>query len=130
MASVVQRYLERPGFWTTSLFVASSEQPYPLSSLQLSDAPRVPNVPEPGQLTHFFLHSLPPSPHSATAQVDPAVWMFTLMCDLMALFLNLSLVVPIEWYEDLKRQPKCYPLWLSIRVHVLFKFVLAMPITL
>jgi hypothetical protein len=52
------------------------------------------------------------------------------MCDLMALFLNLSLVVPIEWYEDLKRQPKCYPLWLSIRVHVLFKFVLAMPITL
>jgi hypothetical protein len=40
-------------------------------SLQLGDAPTAPNLIEPGQITHIFLHFLPHSPHPTTVQGGP-----------------------------------------------------------
>ena len=44
--------------------------------LQLSDASTAPNLPEPGQITHIFLHALPPSPHSITTQGGPPLGVY------------------------------------------------------
>ena len=44
--------------------------------LQLSDASAAPNLPEPGQITHIFLHALPPSPHSITTQGGPPLGVY------------------------------------------------------